>query len=177
MALLAALKVEHCIDDIMGAERRSTVQSGWSLWWCFADHCGWRVPDKKPPLPACVGIALGAQFDLTHFPHHPIIVRLSQQRIHNICDVLDSFLTANRLGNGLSGQLWGKLQHACSMLWGRYGICKLRPFSRRQHEHRANLNPQLCEAIHWWLRDFKESLFPTRSPCTPIRAEKPGLLQ
>ena len=51
MAVLAALPSEHCVDDIIGSERRSTIHSGWALWRCFARHCGWRVPDSKSPPP------------------------------------------------------------------------------------------------------------------------------
>ena len=37
-------------------------------------------------------------------------------------------------------------------MFGRFGRAKLRPFSRRQHEHRQFwLNHQLTSALKWWL--------------------------
>ena len=37
-------------------------------------------------------------------------------------------------------------------MFGRFGRAKLRPFSRRQHEHRRIwLNHQLTSALKWWL--------------------------
>ena len=131
VAALAALPCEHCVDDIIGAERSSSIESGWELWRELAHMCGWRVPDKKSPPPSQLHIALGAEFDLTAFPTGPIQIRLSQRRIDVILDILRDIRAQGTLRCGLAGQVWGKLQHACSMLWGRYGAAKLRPFSRQ----------------------------------------------
>ena len=130
MAVLGALPAEHCVDDIICTERACTIDSGWRLWRAFADMCGWRVPDVKSPPPSPCGVALGAEFDLRPFPHGPITVRLDDRRIDVITQTLQSILDSGTLSSGLAGQVWGKLQHACTMLWGKYGICKLRPFSR-----------------------------------------------
>jgi len=149
---------------MIGAERVTTMHSGWKLWRLFADLCGWRVPDSKSPLPSQLSVALGAEFDLRAFPSRPIIVRLTDQRIETIIDTLSIVLDKGSLGSGLAGQLWGKLQHACSMLWGRFGVCKLRPFSRRQHEQRTALNPQLRSSILWWLKALRANAFPREVP-------------
>ena len=72
IAVLAALPSEHCVDDIIGSERRSTIHSGWSLWRCLARHCGWRVPDSKsPPIRARVGTwGRVRSACLPYIPHH-----------------------------------------------------------------------------------------------------------
>ena len=48
---------------------------------------------------------------------------------------------------------------SCTQMFGRFGRAKLRPFSRRQHEHRRIwLNHQLTSALKWWLEILSCSL-------------------
>ena len=109
-------------------------------------------------------MALGAEFDLRAFPTSPITIRISTQRIENLVNALTGVLEDNRLNSGLAGQLWGKLQHACCMLWGRYGACKLRALTRRQHEQRSNLNPQLRACLKWWVSTLQQHAHPREIP-------------
>ena len=121
MAVLGALPTEHCVDDIIACERASTILSGWRLWHRFADLCGWRVPDTKSPPPTTCQSVLGACIDTSAFPQHPIHFSITDRRIEVIGQGLRDNLAAGRPHSGLAGTMWGKLQHACSMLWGRYG--------------------------------------------------------
>ena len=117
-------------------------------------------------------LALGAEFDLRAFPSSPITIRISTQRIENLVSALTGVLEVKRLNSGLAGQLWGKLQHACCMLWGRYGACKLRALTRRQHEQRTNLNPQLRACLQWWVSTLQSHAYPREIPisvgCMPV---------
>ena len=88
MAVLAALPCEHCVDDMISAERKRTMRSGWIVWRLFADHCGWRVPDVKSPDPSPQCIALGAEFDLVLHPEGPMSVRIHDARIEAISFIL-----------------------------------------------------------------------------------------
>ena len=66
-----------------------------------------------------------------------------------IRDVLES----GSLTPALAGKSWGRLGFSCTQMFGRFGRAKLRPFSRRQHEHRQFwLNHQLTSALKWWLQ-------------------------
>lgn len=65
-----------------------------------------------------------------------------------------------RLTSGQSGSLWGELQHGATMLWGKYGMAKLRPFIRMQHVQRHDLNVQLESAIQWWMQLLMSDVLP-----------------
>ena len=103
---------------------------------------------------------LGAEVDVRQFPSAPVVIRITENRTTVLIEQLEGILSANRLTAGLAGQMWGKLQHACSMLWGRYGAAKLRPFSRRQRDGYTTLNPQLRSSIEWWLTILRSSAMP-----------------
>ena len=47
MALVFLLPMEQCVDDLLAAERKSTIWSGYHAWRAVADLCGWVVPDAK----------------------------------------------------------------------------------------------------------------------------------
>ena len=51
----------------------------------------------------------------------PNPLSITDRRIKVIGQGLRDNLAAGRPHSGLAGTMWGKLQHACSMLWGRYG--------------------------------------------------------
>ena len=63
-------------------------------------------------------------------------------------DVLES----GHLHPAMACKLWERLGISCTQMFGRFGRAKLRPSSRRQHEHRRFwLNHQLTSALKWWL--------------------------
>ena len=169
MAVLAALPCEHCVDDMISAERMKSMRSGWVVWRRFADHCGWRVPDVKSPEPSQQCIALGADFNLIQHPKGPMSVGIHDARIEAITSILTAIQEDEKLSCGLAGQVWGKLQHASSMLWGKFGSAKLRLFVRRQHEpSRLSLNPQLRHAIAWWIKVLHSRRYPREVPISPV---------
>ena len=176
MACLGALPAEHCVDDVIVAERACTIMSGWTLWRKFADLCGWRVPDTKSPEPTNCQTVLGAEIDTSSFPHKPVVIRITKNRTEVLLHQLHEILAANNLPAGLSGQIWGKLQHACSMLWGRYGAAKLRPFARRQRDGYLTLNPQLRSSITWWISTLQGNQFP-RQVSLFLRKKKSFLIR
>ena len=168
MAVLGALPCEHCVDDMISMERTRTMTTGWLLWRHIADLCGWRVPDSKSPPPSSVAVALGAEFDLSRHSRGLIRISIHDARVQAISAILRDIAAEQALPCGLAGQIWGKLQHATTMLWGKFGAAKLRPFMRRQHEaHRRGLNPQLRSAIEWWLALIASSAFPREVPISP----------
>ena len=61
-------------------------------------------------------------------------------------------LESGHLHPAMAGKLWGPFGFSCTPMFGRFRRAKLRPFSRRQHEHRRFwLNHQLTSALKWWL--------------------------
>ena len=146
------------------------MRTGWRVWRQFADHCGWRAPDIKSPVPSAICVALGAEFDSRQHPSGPMSVRIHDARIEAISAILAGIQIEEKLSCGLAGQVWGKLQHASTMLWGKFGIAKLRPFVRRQHEPgRLGLNAQLRHAIAWWLEVLHSRRYPREVPITPLQ--------
>ena len=70
-------------------------------------------------------------------------------------DILDS----GHLNPAMAGKVWGRLGFSCTQMFGRFGRAKLRPSSRRQHEHRRFwLNHQLTSSVKWWLEILSCSL-------------------
>ena len=68
-------------------------------------------------------------------------------------------------------QIVGSLGFSCTQMFGRFGRAKLRPFSRRQHEHRQFwLNHQLTSALKWWLQIL--SCSPPRLVPTDLSARR-----
>ena len=121
------------VDDMIGYVRIQTIRNGWTLWRLFADLCGWRVPDAKFPPPAKVLTVLGAEYDPRLFPHWQMIIRISERRSHVLSTSLLEILESGRPRVKQHGD-GGKLQHASSMLRGKYGAAKSRSFVRRQRE-------------------------------------------
>ena len=49
LAVLGAVPASHCVDDVLAADRASTIYSGWVLWRRLAALTGWDIPDRNPP--------------------------------------------------------------------------------------------------------------------------------
>ena len=165
MACLGSLGASHCVDDILVADRASTIFSGFHLWRRFADLAGWDVPDKKSPPPAVAGRILGAWCDLSQTPQAAPTLSITPDRAELLGQMLKEVMRKDVLMPSLAGKLWGKLNFACTQLFGRFGRAKLRPFSRRQHDRaHTRLNIQLKAAIRWWIEELPR--LPARSVLT-----------
>ena len=152
MASMGAMGMSHCVDDMLVAERASTISSGYRLWRETVALAGWDVPDKKSPPPSSSCQILGVMSDLTHTPHNPPEIKVTQKRVEKLLEQLKEVLTKQRLGSGLAGKLWGRLQFASTQAYGRTGRAMLRALNRRQHEGgRHGLNTQLHACLQWWL--------------------------
>ena len=151
MAVLGALPMSHCVDDMLVADRASTIHSGFRLWRGLARLAGWDIPDRKSPPPASSGRVLGVRSNLAATPAGCPVIEVAPDRVDQLLGMLDEIISSNRLSPGLAGKVWGRLQFASTQAYGRVGRAMLRAFSRRQHETgRQNLNPQLRASISWW---------------------------
>ena len=152
MAVLFAVAFSQCVDDLLCCERKATVMSAWVSWRTLAQLCGWRIPDEKSPLPAIAHRALGAWTDFTKTPSEPIQLGIVEDRCEQLSGLLIGIKLSRQLLPGFAGQMWGKLGFSVTQRFGKFGLAKLRPFMRRQHERgRVGLNTQLLSAINWWL--------------------------
>ena len=169
MASLGAMGMSHCVDDMLVAERAATIRSGYSLWRGAVALAGWDVPDKKSPPPTSSSQILGVLSDLSQTPHNPPQIRVTEARVKKLQAQLNEVLQKEKLGSGLAGKLWGRLQFASTQAYGRTGRAMLRALNRRQHEGgRHGLNPQLKSCITWWIRHLP--VLPARP--VPINMEK-----
>ena len=71
MASMGAMGMSHCVDDMLVAERASTISSGYRLWRETVALAGWDVPDKKSPPPSSSCQILGVMSDLPPPPPPP----------------------------------------------------------------------------------------------------------
>ena len=169
MGSLGAMGMSHCVDDMLVAERAATICSGYSLWRSVVALAGWDVPDKKSPPPTCSAQILGVLSDLSQTPHNPPQIRVTEARVRRLQAQLNEVLQKEKLGSGLAGKLWGRLQFASTQAYGRTGRAMLRALNRRQHKGgRYCLNPQLKSCFTWWIRHLP--VLPARP--VPINMEK-----
>ena len=130
MASLGAMGMGHCVDDMLVAERASTICSGYSLWRGAVALAGWDVPDKKSPPPTSSSQIL---------PHNTPQIRVTEARVKRLQAQLNEVLQKEKLGSGLAGKLWGRLQFASTQ--STAGSTK------------ADDMPQpAAEIFTWWIR-------------------------
>ena len=159
------------MDDVLAVDRKTTIFSGWLVWRVLAACCGWVVPDEKSPLPSQVHRILGATSDLSQTPYGPPTLSIAQDRVEQLSSMIRDVLESGSLTPAMAGKLWGRLGFSCTQMFGRFGRAKLRPFSRRQHEHRQFwLNHQLTSALKWWLQIL--SCSPPRLVPTDLSARR-----
>ena len=152
LAICGGLPASHCVDDVLVADRKSTINSGYQLWRHLADLAGWDVPDRKSPLPSAISRVLGVCSDLSPTPSSPPLIRLETDRCDQLTASLTEVAAKKTLSPSLAGKLYGRLSFATCQAYGKFGRAQLRPFSRRQHEPgRFWLNPQLQTSIDFWL--------------------------
>ena len=146
-AALAAVPVEHCVDDMIGSGRMQTVPSGWTPWRLFADLCGWRVPAAESPPPGQVLTVLGAEYDLRPFPHWQLIIRIAEWRWQVLSTTLHEMLESGRLSSGQAARMWETLQHASFVLWRKYGAATLRDIIGSQRETQTTATSLSIEMV------------------------------
>ena len=155
LASLFAIPAVHCVDDVIDIEIQRFIASSFACWRAFAVLCGWDVPDEKSPPPSQFFRALGAMLDFRAHPDGPLLLRPAEDRVEALTKTLLSCLDQQRLSPSLAGKLYGKLMFMSSQYYGRLGRALLRAFSRRQHENRSLLNPQILAAIDFWVRNMR----------------------
>ena len=171
LASIAGLATSHCVDDVLAVDRKTTIFSGWLVWRVLAACCGWVVPDEKSPLPSQVHRILGATSDLSQTPYGPPTLSIAQDRVAQLTSMISDVLESGSLNPAIAGKLWDRLEFSCTQMFGRFGRAKLRPFSRRQHEHcQYWLNHQLTSALKWWLEIL--SCSPPRLVPTDLSARR-----
>ena len=92
--------------------------------------------------------------DLSLYPSGHMLFRPAEDRIQSLLEMLDMIHKEQKLSPSLAGKLYGKLMFLSSQYFGRLGRALLRAFSRRQHEDRYALNPQLLAAVAFWRRNM-----------------------
>ena len=112
------LALIHCIDDVMIVEAAATLMLGYRVWRRFVKTCRWNIPDSKSPPPADLFRVLGAMIDLRRTPLPPL-VRLAEDRYHELYVAISGVMASGHLAAGLAGQLFGQLGLSCFQFFGR----------------------------------------------------------
>ena len=103
--------------------------------------------------------------------HGPPTLSIAQDRVEQLSSMIRDVLESGKLTPAMAGKLWGRLGFSCTQMFGRFGRANLRPFSRRQHEHRQFwLNHQLTSSLRWWLQIL--SCSPPRLVPTDLSARR-----
>ena len=76
---------------------------------------------------------------------------LQQAKLAKLVDKINTHLQRNSLTSGDASSLYGALNHARAVQWGRYGAAACRPLQVRQRspQHTA-LTASLRECLEWW---------------------------
>ena len=156
LAYLFAAPFVHCVDDMLCIEPDSRAYSAFQSWRELARLCGWDIPDRKSPPPSPSFVALGGLIDLAPLPDADALIKITQLRAKNLRNELKEIAKTKVLAPGAAARLVGRLGFACTLLFGRLGRAKLRPFIRRCAEHgRSGVNAQMTSAITWWLQELR----------------------
>ena len=156
VAVLAAIAMDHCVDDLLCVEPLCTIDAAYRFWRGFADLCGWDVPDAKSPPPSRLTRLLGAISDLRLTPMCAPCFRIAEDRAEKISRILKMVAKCNKLTPALAGNIWGQLGFSQTAMCGRFGRAMLRAFKRRQYERgRYGLNEQILATIRWWIDVLK----------------------
>lgn len=157
VAALFLIATGQCVDDLICIERWNTVRSARAAWLDLANLCGWDIPlEKSPPASQIFG-ALGIFVDLSEIPLDCGYIMQCPTRVPNIGWALEQILACKRFGSGHAASLCGKLVYTTSAFVAKLGRAMLRPFRRRCHELRSNLNPQIIAAAPWWTKSLKSA--------------------
>jgi hypothetical protein len=151
-AVLFGAPTSHCVDDIISVEPESLAAAGNMAFKSLCLLTGWAISEEKSPEPAYSFIVIGVQLDLSLVPEGEAAIRVTEKRIEQLDLILRKIRDDDRLGSGDAAQVTGKLGFTLCACFGRYGRAKLRPLIRRCGERHVKLNPQLLEAIEFWLR-------------------------
>ncbi len=157
-AVLFALGFQHCVDDLLCVERKSTADGAHQVWMRFTKLLGWDVPFNKSPYPSQCFIVVGIQLDLAPFPLEPAEISITELRLESLEEALQGVAQTQRLTPAFASKLYGRLNFACTQMWGRTGRARLKAFLRRIYERRDNYNMQIATAVAWWLaflRDYR----------------------
>ena len=117
-AILYAVPVQHCVDDMIGMDRLECVASGWEAWRHLADVTGWDVPDAKSPPPSQVYTAVGYVVIHIGTPSTCARLQITEERIDTLCAYISIALGSCRLTGGEADSLFGHLGFALNATQG-----------------------------------------------------------
>jgi len=159
-AVLFALPLSHCVDDMIAIEPTALADSGRNAWLTLCQALGWEISMPKSPIPRNVFLVIGVLLDLSGTTP---VISISKRRIASLLQIIHTVLTTGKLGSGEAASLAGKLGFALCACCGRFGRAKLRPILRRAYEHHKAINPQLASALQWWV-NFLQTFSPRPIP-------------
>lgn len=134
-----------------GVEGAETAASGLKAFKRLNEMLGFVLKVRKEVGPTAEGPVLGLEVDISA---QPIQVRLSAERRERLLKFLSGVREQGMLLPGTAGTLAGKLQFACSGIYGRVGRAAVIPFYRRQRAKKgsANLSRALSSALEFFSR-------------------------
>ena len=142
-AVLFALPVTHCVDDMIGVEPTVIAMTGNIAFKLLCEATGWAISAEKSPLPATNFIVIGVELDLDGVPEREAAIKVTKKRISQLKKTLAAIEASKTLGSGEAAALTGALGFTLCATFGRIGRAKLRPYIRRSGEWRCGLNTQI----------------------------------
>ena len=151
-AVLFALPLTHCVDDIIGIEPDELAMSGNIALKILCSVTGWAISETKAPPPASSFVVIGVELNLEEVPDKEATIRVSERRVEQLTKTLKAIKAEMKLGPGEAAALTGALGFSLCAVFGRFGRAKLKPFIRRSSEMRNGPNRQILAATEFWLK-------------------------
>ena len=92
VAVLIGLPLSHCVDDIIGVDRRTTIMAIWQFWRTLAECSGWDVLNRKSPIPSETLIVIGIQPSFEALPDGDAVIEISKNRVSSFITQIDGIL-------------------------------------------------------------------------------------
>ena len=109
MAVLMAVAMSSCVDDVICIERLATVGSAYTCWRTLCNLLGWDVPDSNSPPPERSFQVLGVFLDLSGTPIFAFQIQITEKRLQKFLKLLRQYLSMERLAPGEASSLFGQL--------------------------------------------------------------------
>ena len=122
---LLHIPVDSYYDDFWGVEDGLTAQSSFEAFKELNVLLGFDLKEEKEQAPSTTGEILGLEADISA---PQIKVQISAKRKSKLSRMINGILAEGRLLPGTARKFAGKLQFACSGVFGKVGRAALQPF-------------------------------------------------
>ena len=159
-----AMLMSHYSDDALLIETQTTAEQAYHLWLELNQLIGWKIDMEKSPPPQGLMRLLGAHIVLNTPTPTSYLVDIKAQHLQEECR---RHLRLQIVTSSDAASLRGKMGHARTFEWGRYGAAQLTPFTERQKSGRHKyINTAIRFALMWWICQLDDPAG-RATPCQP----------